>query len=69
MTKKQAVKVLEKAIIPYMRPRAFGAKLYDLGDRAPFAIRDHNERARVTEALQVLTKDEPVQLRMEIENG
>ncbi len=28
----------------------------------------NNERARVTEALKVLTKDEPVQLRMEIEN-
>lgn len=62
MTKKQAAKVIEKGLIPYMRARAFGAKLFDLGDRGPFAIRDHNERARVTEALHILTKDEPVQL-------
>lgn len=63
MTQAQALKIISKALTPTFARLAFGANLYEAGDRhSPFAVRAHTERQKIRKALEVLTG--PKQLEM-----
>lgn len=55
MTKKQAEKVIEKALAPKLQQLAFGANLYDQGMRTHFAARSFKERQKIRQAMEILT--------------
>lgn len=62
MTEAQALKIITEALKPTFARLAFGANLYEAGDRSPFAVRSHTGRQKIRKALEVLSG--PKQLEM-----
>ncbi|KKL18637.1 hypothetical protein LCGC14_2473570, partial [marine sediment metagenome] len=57
MKRETAIKVINRALGPTLQRLAFGANLYSVGARELFCVRDHEERERILNAMEVLSKD------------